>query len=416
MATKTDVLIIGGGSIGLNTGYYLVKSGREVTIIDQNKIADGSSTGNAGHIVPSHIVPLAAPGMVIQTFKWLLNPAESPFSMRISLDPDYLAFLLRFSFACSEANVKRSIQPLKTLGLLSSTNFEKIIRDENLVCDYRQKGLLFLYKTEAAFHGGKHEAEILHQNHMPAEILNQQQVREREPLCREDIIGGVHFTGDSSLNPGVFLIQIAEILRKAGSQLFEGESVSRVETSNGRITKVITNNHEFEPETVVLAGGAWSPLIGKKLQLNIPIQPAKGYSLTLKTSGPVPQGALLLGEKRVAITPLGDKIRITGRLELSALDTHIDQKKVDGIASALRDYIAVDNEGEVLETWAGLRPTTPDGVPIIGKPKNISNLVIAAGHAMLGLSLGPGTGQLAAEIVTGKTPTIDLSGFSVNRF
>lgn len=416
MATKTDVLIIGGGSIGLNTGYYLVKSGREVTIIDQNKIADGSSTGNAGHIVPSHIVPLAAPGMVMQTFKWLLNPAESPFSMRISLDPDYLAFLLRFSFACSEANVKRSIQPLKTLGLLSSTNFEKIIRDENLECDYRQKGLLFLYKTEAAFHGGKHEAEILHQNHMPAEILNQQQVREREPLCREDIIGGVHFTGDSSLNPGVFLNQIAEILRKAGSQLFEGESVSRVETSNGRITKVITNNHEFEPETVVLAGGAWSPLIGKKLQLNIPIQPAKGYSLTLKTSGPVPQGALLLGEKRVAITPLGDKIRITGRLELSALDTHIDQKKVDGIASALRDYIAVDNEGEVLETWAGLRPTTPDGVPIIGKPKSISNLVIAAGHAMLGLSLGPGTGQLAAEIVTGKTPTIDLSGFSVNRF
>ena len=416
MATKTDVLIIGGGSIGLNTGYYLVKSGREVTIIDQNKVADGSSTGNAGHIVPSHIVPLAAPGMVMQTFKWLLNPAESPFSMRISLDPDYLAFLLRFSLACSEANVKRSIQPLKTLGLLSSTNFEKIIRDENLECDYRQKGLLFLYKTEAAFHGGKHEAEILHQNHMPAEILNQQQVREREPLCREDIIGGVHFTGDSSLNPGVFLNQIAEILRKAGSQLFEGESVSRVETSNGRITKVITNNHEFEPETVVLAGGAWSPLFGKKLRLNIPIQPAKGYSLTLKTSGPVPQGALLLGEKRVAITPLGDKIRITGRLELSALDTHIDQKKVDGIASALRDYIAVDNEGEVLETWAGLRPTTPDGVPIIGKPKSISNLVIAAGHAMLGLSLGPGTGQLAAEIVTGKTPTIDLSGFSVNRF
>lgn len=416
MAIKTDVLIIGGGSIGLNSAYYLIRSGRQVTIIDQNKIANGSSTGNAGHIVPSHIVPLAAPGMVLQTIKWLLNPADSPFSMRVSLDPDYLIFLLSFSLACSTENVKRSIPPLKNLGMLSSANFTKIVREEKLDCNYNQNGLLFLYKTEAAFNGGKHEAELLHQNQMPATVLEHDQVRLVEPLCQPDVIGGVHFTGDSSLDPGVYLKQIEAILSQTGCGLFEGQTIQRIETSMGRISRVITNEHEFEPDAVVLAGGAWTPLLGKKLHLNIPIQPAKGYSLTLKANGPLPQGATLLGEKRVAITPMGDKIRITGRLELSRLETSVDQKKVDGIANALQDYLAVDKDSQVLETWAGLRPTTPDGVPIIGKPDQINNLVVAAGHAMLGLSLGPGTGQLVAELVNGQPSAIDLSGFSLNRF
>ena len=206
MTAKTDVLIIGGGSIGLNCAYYLLKSGREVTIIDQKQIAAGSSAGNAGHIVPSHIVPLAAPGMIGTSLKWMLNPATSPFSMRISLDPAYIAWLLQFALACSASNVEHAIPPLKSLGLMSAANFASLVAEEKFDCQYSPTGLLFLYKTEEAWAGGKHEAEILHQNGLPAEVLDRDAIHEREPSALPEVIGGVHFTGDACLHPGLFLL------------------------------------------------------------------------------------------------------------------------------------------------------------------------------------------------------------------
>ena len=416
MAEKIDVLVIGGGSIGLSAAYYLQKSGRSVTIIDNGQIGIGSSSGNAGHIVPSHIVPLAAPGMVLQTFKWLLNPKDSPFNMRVSLDPSYLSFLVRFMLACSKENVDRSLAPLKNLGLLSSANYATIIQEEKLSCNYQETGLLFLYKTERALEGGKHEADLLHRNNMPAEVLSQAQVRQREPMAQDDIIGGVHFTGDSSLNPGVYLQEIRHLIEKRGGSLFDGEKIITVEKANEKITRVQTDRHDFAPQEVVLAGGAWSPQFGKQVGLSIPIQPAKGYSLTIKTTSPLPSQALLLGEKRVAITPLGDRMRITGRLELSRLDTTVGKGKIENITASVCDYLKIDPEWETLDTWAGLRPTTPDGVPIIERSPIVRNLTIAAGHAMLGLSLGPGTGQLVAELVNGQPSVFDLSGFRLGRF
>ena len=416
MAHKTDVVVIGGGSIGLNAAYYLQQTGRHVTLIDQGNIGIGSSSGNAGHIVPSHIVPLAAPGMVWQTIKWLLTPSKSPFSMRFSLDPDYISFLLRFSMSCTEENVRRSLIPLKNLGLLSSVEFARVISEEGLDCNYNQSGLLFLYKTKSAWEGGKHEAELLHQNNMPAEILDRDQVRQREPLSDDSVIGGVHFTGDSSLNPGKYLAAIKQRVATQGAVMVENTAVTGLETVNGKITKLVTSQGEFSPEEVVFAAGSWTPILAKKVGIPIPIQPAKGYSLTIKAGDRVPSQALLLGEKRVAITPLGDQIRVTGRLELSSLNTDVDQKKVDGIASAVCDYLKINRNWETLDTWAGLRPTTPDGLPIIERSAAVSNLVIAAGHAMLGLSLGPATGLLVSQLVNGTQPIIDLTGFRSSRF
>ena len=416
MVEKCDVLIIGGGSVGLNSGYYLQKAGRQVTIIDQETSGIGSSSGNAGHIVPSHIVPLAAPGMVFQTIKWLLDPKNSPFSMRVSLDPAYLSFLLKFSLACTQTNLERSMLPLKNIGLLSSSNYSQIVNEENFECHYKQTGLLFLYKTNQAWESGKHEAEYLHRNNMPAEILTRAEVLNREPLAQEDIIGGVHFTGDSSLNPSEYLGLIKNLIQQRGGKFFDHQKVTRVETKDGSITKVITHDHEYEANEIVLAGGSWTPIFGKMVGLAIPIQPAKGYSITIQTGAAMPSQALLLGEKRVAITPLGDRIRVTGRLELSKLETSVETKKIENITQSVCSYLKIDPNWTTLDTWAGLRPTTPDGVPIIERSTKVRNLVIAAGHAMLGLSLGPGTGQLVAELITNQKTPFDIHPFNSSRF
>lgn len=417
MTTKTDVLIIGSGAIGLSAAYYLLKSGRGVTVLDRAAIGEGSSAGNAGHIVPSHIVPLAAPGVIPTAIRWMLDPPRSPFGLKISLSPTYLGWLVRFVAACNEANVARGIPPFKWLGLLSAKNFAEMIAEENFDCAYQETGLLFLYKTEEAFAGGRHEAALLHQHDMPAQILDRAALREREPSALGEVIGAVDFTGDSSLHPGEFLRLLKERVREMGADLRENTPVNQMVADESKITRILTPNEEFEPTLVVLAAGAWSPQLGRGLHLNLPIQPARGYSLTMPATKTMPRGALLLGERKVAVTPMGNKLRFTGRLEIGEMSTEPNMRWIANIEKAVREYIQVDENDIVIEeTWAGLRPTTPDGMPIIGFSPRHENLILATGHAMLGLSLGPGTGQVVAELANGIQPEFDLRAFAPERF
>ena len=416
MATKTDILIIGGGSIGLNCAYYLLKSGRKVAIVDSKEIAKGSSSGNAGHIVPSHIIPLAAPGIVSTAFKWMLDPKNSPFGMKVSLDPKYISWLLQFVMACSEANVQRAIPPLNSLGQLSAKNFAQLISEEKLDCHYQEQGLLFLYKTADAFKGGKHEGELMQAHGIPVDVYDQSQVHEVEPAALDDVIGGVHFTGDSHLNPALFLKFLSERVRALGAEMFENTPVTGFEIANGKIIKVKTNAGEFEAEQIILAAGAWTPSVAHDLRLNIPVQPARGYSLTMSATKQMPRHALILGERRIAVSPLDNLLRFTGRLEVGNASTIPNPLWIQRIENAVREYIELDEKLDIKETWAGLRPTTPDGMPIIGRSPKHSNLILATGHAMLGLSLGPGTGQVVAELVSGKKTAFDLSPLRLERF
>ncbi len=413
MAIKTDVLVIGGGSIGLHSAYYLLKAGRSVTLLDKATIGTGSSSGNAGHIVPSHIIPLAAPGVIPNALKWMLDPQNSPFGMKLSLNPRYLLWLLKFAAACNEDNVTRGIPPFKSLGLLSSKNFAEIVAAERFDCSYQQRGLLFLYKTQSGFEGGRHEAEVLHQHGLPAEVLDQDAVHQREPAALSDVLGGVHFTGDSSLNPARYLSLLTARVSEMGAHLYENTPVTGFEMTGENISRVLTAHGEFEAEQIVLAAGAWSPIVVRDLRLNIPIQPARGYSLTMSAPHVMPRQALLLGERKVAVTPMGDVLRFTGRLEIGNMSTTPDPRWIAGIERAVREYIDLDEKLDIRETWAGLRPTTPDGLPIIDVSPRHRNLILATGHAMLGLSLGPGTGQVVAELANGVKPGFDIHPFAM---
>jgi len=416
MKKKSDILIIGGGSIGLHSAYYSIKAGRGVTIVDSKAVAQGSSAGNAGQIVPSDIVPLAAPGIIRTALKWLFNPKNGPFGMKISFDSAYVSWLLRFALSCTPANVERGIPPLRELGLLSARNFSELIAVERFDCSYRQEGVLYPYKTQPMLESARHEAALISRHGMGVQFLDQDALREFETNIRPDVIGGIRYTSDASLDPGKYLALLADRVRAMEAEIHENTSVTGFETANGKISRVHTENGDFEPEQVVLAAGAWSPGVLRGLKLKLPVQPARGYSMTMSAPVVGPRNTMLLGERKVAITPMGDLLRFTGRLELSDYDTTPNPKRLAGIERAVREYIQLDENLDVKETWAGLRPTTPDGLPVIGFAPNLSNLIVATGHAMLGLSLGPGTGQVVAELATGQKTAFDLRPLRVERF
>ena len=416
MTTKSDILIIGGGPVGLSCAYYLLKSGSKVTILDAKEIGKGSGSGNAGHIVPSHIIPLAAPGVVTSALKWMLDPMHSPFGMKVSLDPNYLSWLLKFVLACSEANVQRNIKPLNDLGQLSAGNFAQMIAEQKFECAYQEKGLLHLFKTEKAFHDGQHEGELMQKHGIPVSVYDKNKIREVEPAALDDVIGGVHFTGDAHLNPAVFLKLLSDRVRAMGAEMFENAPVTGFESAGGKVRVVRTSVREFEAEQVILAAGAWTPSVARDLKLNIPIQPARGYSMTMSATKTMPSHALILGERRVAVSPMDGVLRFTGRLEVGNYSMEPNPVWIQRIENSAREYLRLDEKLDIKETWAGLRPTTPDGMPIIGRSPKHSNLILATGHAMLGLSLGLGTGQVVAELINGQEPAFNLSPLRLERF
>jgi D-amino-acid dehydrogenase len=416
MTNHSEILIIGGGPVGLSCAYYLLKSGRKVTVLDAKEIGRGSGSGNAGHIVPSHIIPLAAPGVVTSAFKWMLDPVHSPFGMKVSLDPNYLSWLLKFVLACSEVNVQRSIKPLNELGQLSAKNFAQMIAEEKFDCSYQEKGLLCLYKTEQAFQEGQHEGELLQTHGIPVGVYDKSKIHEIESAALDDVFGGVHFTGDAHLNPAVFLKLLSERVHAKGAEMLENTTVTGFESVNGKITKIKTSAGEFKAEQVILAAGALTPSVARDLKLNIPVQPARGYSMTMSANRKMPSHALLLGERKIAVSPMGDILRFTGRLEVGNYSRDPNPIWIQRIENSVREYLHLDEKLEIRETWAGLRPTTPDGVPIIGCSPNHSNLILATGHAMLGLSLGPGTGQVVSELVNRNDTAFDLSPLKLERF
>lgn len=416
MTTKHDILIIGGGPVGLSCAYYLLKSGRKVTIIDANEIGKGSGSGNAGHIVPSHIIPLAAPGVVTSALKWMLDSAHSPFGLKIRLDLKYISWLIQFAAACNEANVQRALEPMKTLGQLSAENFARIIAEEKFDCHYQTTGFLNLYKNQHAFEEGRHEADFMKKHGIPVSVYEKNQIADVEPAVCEDVLGGVHFTGDAHLNPAVFLQLLGERIRAMGAEVHENTPVTGFESAGGKVRVVKTSVGEFEAEHVILAAGAWSPIVARDLRLNIPVQPARGYSLTASAIQNMPRQALILGDRRVAVSPLGNLLRVTGRLEVGEFSTTPNPLWIQRLENFAREYLRLDEKLDIKETWAGLRPVTPDGMPIIGRSPLHSNLTVATGHAMLGLSLGPGTGQVVAELVNGSETAFDLRPLGMERF
>ena len=412
------VVIIGSGVIGLCSAYYAARRGHHVTIIEREpEQRDGCSFGNAGMIVPSHFIPLAAPGMVALGLKWMWNP-ESPFYIQPRLSRDLLDWGWKFWRAANGAQVQRAAPLLRDLSFASRACFEELAalpgNDFGLV----KKGLLMLCKTQHALDDEAKTAEQARILGIPAEVLDARQTAELDPGVRMDVAGSVYFPKDCHLSPDRFMAGLQTQLQQLGAQVVWETHVTGWALESGRIAAVRTTRGDFAADEFVLACGSWAPVAARGLGLAIPMQAGKGYSLTLSQPRQLPQICAIFTEARVAVTPMNGRLRFGGTMEIAGLNEDINPVRVRGILKSVPHYYPEFTEQDFkgVQPWRGLRPCSPDGLPYLGRTGRFNNLTVATGHAMMGLSLGPITGRLVSEIVSGERPSLEIGLLDPDRY
>jgi len=399
------ILIVGGGVIGLCTAYYAAQRGHRVTVVDRASEYDlGCSYGNAGMITPSHFVPLAAPGAIRLALKWMWNP-ESPFYMKPRLDSRLIEWAWKFYRAAKVKHVIGSAPLLLDLNLASRECFVRLAREWG---DFaiEEKGIVMVCNTDEGLQHELATAEMARELGLPIEILDAKQIAAMEPDLQMTIAGGIYFPKDAYLAPMEFM----SALKKRVAVRWNTAAHLRV---NGN--RVVS---DIEADEYVLCGGAWSSQIARDLKLHLPMQAGKGYSLTLQRPRKKPAHAMILSEVRVAVTPMGESLRFGGTMEITGTDLSINPSRVRGIVKSVPKYLpdfGADDFRDV-QPWAGLRPCSPDGLPYIGRFARYENLSVATGHAMMGLSLGPITGKLMAEVLSGEPASIPLEPLSPDRY
>lgn len=411
------VCIIGGGIIGLSSAYYLRKAGFDVTILDQGGMNDGCSFGNAGMIVPSHFIPLAAPGMVAKGIRWMFD-SESPFYVRPRISRDLFSWGLKFYRKANRNHVERSMPALSALSLYSKQRYQEWARELPFDFGYQERGLLMLYH-EAHVEKEEHEtAHLASQLGIEARVLNLQEVQALEPDVRIQARGGVYYPGDAHLIPGNLVRQLMEHVSATGTKIERNRHVYAAVVEKNLIKAVRTTRGDVTADHWVLAAGSWSSWLGSVLGHKLPMQAGKGYSFTLNDVVKNSRIPTIFLESRVAVTPMGKDLRFGGTMEITGINHTISMNRVRGIVQSIPKYYP-DMKVEMPSkesVWHGLRPCSPDGMPYIGRSDRRSNLVIATGHAMMGLSLGPGTGKLVSDIMEEKQPGVDLRLFDPGRF
>lgn len=411
-----NIVIIGGGIVGLCSAYYLNKEGHQVTVIDKADITSGASFVNAGYITPSHIIPLASPGMIAQGIKMMFNSA-SPFYMKPRLDMDFLKWSWYFHKSSTKAKVEKAIPVIKEINLISRELFTDIKKSGDLG-DFQleRKGLLMLYKTEASYLHEKEVADRAGFLGLEVSYLDKNELAQIEPKVQIDAEGAIHYECDGHTTPTEFMPKMLNYLKSMGVVICTNEEVIDIKNDNEHIKTVITDKNSFEPDEVVLAAGSWSGELSKKLDLKLPLQAGKGYRINVARETGISMPAILM-EAKMAVTPMNGFTRLAGTMEFSGINNLIRKERVMAIANGAKSFypdLEINNE-EIENAKTGLRPVSPDGLPYIGKSKNFKNLTIATGHAMMGWSLGPATGKLVSQIVDGKKTTMRITAFSPER-
>jgi D-amino-acid dehydrogenase len=410
-----DVLVIGGGVIGLCSAYYAIKAGRRVVLVERGEIGSGCSRGNAGWLVPSHCIPLAAPGAVKKALRWMWS-SRSPFSIRPRLDWNLVCWLIAFASACDERKARASIPLLRDLTFASLGEFQELATSVEMGFGFQRKGSLMLYATGTGLSEGKRDADMLSDNGIASQPWSREEILHREPEITARIAGGIFYPDDHQIVPSDFTETLARTCRRLGASVLPGTAVTGFQVSNGTISSVRTTQGDFRPGTVILAAGAESPGLAAQLGIHLPIEAGKGYSFSVPTSMLCLSRPILLSEAKVAVTPFDDKVRFAGTLELSGIDYRINLRKLEVIRENSSSYFSAKLPEVMNEAWSGLRPCTPDGLPIISNVPHIDNLVIASGHAMLGVSLAPISGKLAAQLACEASTDFDLSLLTLSRF
>lgn len=386
-----------------------------MTVIDQSKMDGGASYVNAGYLSPSHLVPLAAPGVMKQGLKWMFNP-KSPLYIKPRLDPEFLKWSLAFNRSCNAKHVERSIPAMKDIAVLGRDLYGQIKKEEGFKFQLEKKGLFMLCQTEEALHHEDALVQVAVKEGLVARTISSEEVRQMMPNAHLDIIGASYFECDHHTTPGEFMNELKTHLIQKGVVIRQEERVMDLEVNGEKITSVKTAVGVLQADEYVLAAGSWSTALSRKLGLKLLLQAGKGYRVETKNETGISYPSIL-AEAKVAITPMNGFTRFAGTMEIAGINHTINEQRVDAIAESVSRYFpkVKVSDTEKANAACGLRPVSPDGMPYIGKSQKCTNLTIATGHAMMGWSLGPSTGKLVQEIIDEVKPSMALDLFHPDR-
>lgn len=411
-----DVAIIGGGVVGLFSAYYFAKVGHSVTVLDKGDFTDNCSYGNAGMIVPSHMVPLAAPGMISQGIKWMFR-SESPFYVKPRLDSALMAWGWKFYKASNQQQADRAMPVLRDISLLSKQLYQEISTEWSDF-NFEEKGLLMLFQSEKIAEEEVHIGRLAEKLGLQVDFLDRAGVQKLESGLQVNARGGVHYKSDAHLYPNKLMAFLQSELLRMNVDFRANTEIVGLESEHGKINQIVTNNGAITTENVVVATGAWSAQLARMAGEKLHLLPGKGYSFTQIAPENRPTIPTILCEGKVAVTPMGIDLRFGGTMEITHVkDEAINRKRVTGIVNTINAFypsLEVEMPPNDL-IWKGFRPCAPDGLPYIGRSHRHANLFYATGHGMMGLSLAPATGKLIQQLVTGSISELSTHPFRINR-
>lgn len=410
-----DVLVVGGGIVGLSVARFLVRRGMSVTVVARDPIDEGASVGNAGQAAFGH-APLPRPGLALNAVKWMFNGA-SPLYIPPRLDPALIGWLWNFRRACGRRQFDRNMEFLAACGLEAGALLVELVEEEHLDIEYRREGRLEVFRGASALETANDEADVLRRHGYAVERLDGNALRARDPAFRDAVAGAIDFGDSMTVAPHELMPALAAALAAHGTTIRTGQGVQAVEATGGRARGVTLEGGErIEADVVVLAAGIWTMALAERAGVRVPMQAGKGYHLELPRPEPCVGTACVLAERFVAVTPLRDRLRLAGTLEFTGINERMHDRRVQRLREGAELYLrGIDaGDGEV-HRWCGLRPCTADGLPAVGWAPGVDGLFIATGHAMMGLTLGPLTGAYAARMIMGE-PVPEASLLSPARF
>lgn len=410
------VIVVGGGVIGAACAHYLVQSGWQVTILERGDFGQGCSHANCGLVSPSHVLPLAVPGAVAGVFRTMLTPG-SPLYIKPRFDPALWSWLWRFARRCNTPDMLTAGRAIQALLQSSRALYEEVLPGDNLACEWETQGVLFVFQHRDAFEHHAHTDQLLREQfQLAAQRYESTELTALEPALKEGLAGGWLYTSDAHLRPDKLLASWRQALQARGVAIQERCEVRDFVSHGSKATAVVTAQGEMAADAFVLAAGAWTPLLRRRLGCRLPIQPGKGYSITMTRPRLCPTRPMIFEEHRVAVTPMQSAYRLGSTMEFAGYDTTLNPRRLELLRAGARHYLQEPCGDEVLEEWYGWRPMTYDSKPIIGRTPALNNVLLAAGHNMLGLSMAPATGKLVAELLNEVPPHVDPQPYAVTRF
>ncbi len=415
MNDRSDIVVVGGGVIGLASALALLEAGRSVRVLEAGTTGCGSSHGNCGTITPSHSAPLPAPGKIAKALRWMLTP-DAPFYLKPRFDPALWGWLARFASRCNERDWQTAMVAKAALLNASRRALPEWIARHGLDCEFAESGVDYVFRDAGTLAHFCEELEPLAKLGVVSERIDGAAYLRQEPALRDGVVGAVRFPGDARLRPDRYVAALAKAVRAAGGEIVEQCEVRGVDDEAGAI-RVATTQGDFRGRDVLIATGAWSPTLAKSLQLaKLPIQPGKGYSITYDRPALAPRRPIVLFERSVCVTAWDSGYRLGSTMEFSGYDRTLNRRRLDALERSAAEYLHEPVGPVKREEWFGWRPMTWDDLPIIGRVPGRDRLWLATGHGMLGVSMSTGTATLVADLICGRESAIDPTPYAPQRF